>query len=179
MLFKEYKFLTLVFLLAMLLFVPYGLKLLSISLEPYPAIIFPAGSDKVVKNRDTYEFKSSKIYCLDPMTEEWICQDTSSFLSPIPRGYYKDIIKNEFGLNPNLENTVKFRKDIFSSFTYRNARALSEENINYTKAWLEDRLFQHGCKNRFILVRNTLMSVDLKTRAISEVKVIDEKIYKL
>ncbi len=106
-------------------------------------------------------------------------QDTSSFLSPIPRRYFSAIVKNEFGLNPNLKHTVKFRKNIFPSFTYMNSNALDAANIDRTKAWLRGKLLKHGCKDDSLLIRTTLMSANLKTKVVSEIKIMDEQLFKL
>lgn len=173
------KSILLTLLLIIGLTVPYSLKLLSPQLEPYPAIIFPAGPGKVKGSQDTFDFIASNIYCFDLLTKEWERQDTLSFLSPIPRQYFQAIVKNEFGLNPKLEHTVKFRKGIFPSFTYKNSSALDLANIDHAKAWLRDRLQQHGCMDSSLIVRHTRMSVDLATRVVSEMNVIDEKIFKL
>lgn len=176
---RKHKFTLLTFLLAIVLIVPYGLKLLNGSLELYPAIIFPAGPGTVSGNQGTFEFEATNLYCLDLMNEKWERRDTSSFLSPVPNQFFKVIVKNEFGLNSDLKYTVEPRRNIIPSFTYRNVHALSAGNISNTKAWLKSRLLENGCRDDSLLIRKTLMLADLKTKSVSEVKIISERHYKL
>lgn len=161
------------------LVVPYGLKLLSPLLEPYPAIIFPAGAGKVESSQDTFEFSISNIYCFNLLTEDWEKLSTRSFLHPIPPQRFYAISRNEFGLNSDLEYEVNFRRNILPSFTYKNHSALSAAKIESTRAWLRDRLQKHGCRAESLLVRRTLMSVNLKTRIVSEIDVIGEEKFEL
>lgn len=176
---NQHKFLILSLLFTIGLTVPYGVKLLSPHLEPYPAIIFPSGAGKVRQSQGKFEFRVNNIYCIDSSTKEWKRQDTSSFLFPIPPHYFSSIIKNEFGLNPDLKHTVKFRKNILPSFTYTNLSALDKESIDHTKEWIRERLLRHGCKDTYLLIRSTLMSADLKTKVVSEIEVIYEQLFKL
>lgn len=177
--FERYKFTLLTFLLAIVLLIPYGLKLLSSSLEPYPAILFPSGAAQVRGNQDSFEFETINLYCFDLNSEAWKPQDTSSFLSPIPNHFFGAVVKNEFGLNPDLEYTVKSRKSLIPRFSYQNAKALSAVNINQAKAWLRDRLAAHGCSDSSLLIRKKLMLADLNDRSVSEIKIISEKRYEL
>jgi hypothetical protein len=177
--FIKHKRVIFLFLLGIFLFVPYVLKLLSYgALEPYPAIVFPAGASKLKLEANSYTFKDLGIYCLDLKAKEWKRQDAYSFLEPIPVQNLSSIIKNEFGLNPNLKHQVKFRR-ISLGFSYENAQALSEANIDLTKAWLRGRLAEHGCHDNFLLVKTRYIAIGRETQMTSEVNKIDEKLYEL
>lgn len=177
--FERYKLTVLTFLLVIALIVPYGLKLLSSSLEPYPAILFPSGAAKVRGDQDSFEFETINLYCFDLMSESWKPKDTSSFLSPIPNHFFGAIVKNEFGLNPDLEYTVKSRKNFLPRFTYKNVHALSAVNIDEAKAWLRNRLLEQGCRDDSLLIQRKLMLADLNDKSVSEIKVTSEKLYEL
>ena len=169
------------FILSAALAIPYALKLLSkrAVLEPYPAIILPSGPSKIERKGDSISFTRISIYVLDLDTGEWKRLDPESFLGHIPIQFLNAIVKNRFGLNPDLEYSVKFRNDIFPEFTYNNRHCLSEKNIRSTKRWLRNRLRKHGCEDGMFLVKKELMSANLKTREITKVGTGHERLYQL
>ena len=175
---NKYKHIIGFFLLSTILVIPYMIKLI-VRLEPYPAIILPSGAGKVERKDDSFQFTRTNIYGLGLVSGEWERRDPKSFLNPIHVHFLSAIIKNDFGLNPDLEYTVSSRGNLIPSFTYNNRDCLTEKNISYTKSWLRTRLSNHGCKNEMIIVRQVLLSADLKTREITEIGITNEKTYHL
>ncbi|MEM6520292.1 MAG: hypothetical protein AAF892_06205 [Cyanobacteria bacterium P01_D01_bin.71] len=160
---------------------PYTFKYLNHNKEPYPAIIFPAGASRVETNNDVFEFKTTGVYCNDLKTGKLERQDIASFMYPIPSRYFSGILANGFGLDTSQEVKVEFRKNIFPSFTYSKppTASLNTENVKQTKNWLKERLSNQGCTEDFFVVRRELNSVNIKSKMISEVEVIDEERYDL
>lgn len=88
--------------LAFCLLVPFGLRLVSSKLEPYPAILLPSGDKQVqvplegpIPNyiyTDLYGFVPEK---------GWESIDEESFISPIPRNYLSFILDRNKGLFSN------------------------------------------------------------------------------
>ena len=173
---RNHKHIIGAFLLLVLLGTPYAIFKIA-RLEPYPAILLPAGAGKILKKGNSFQFARTGIYGIDLVSGEWQRLDPASFLDPIPAHFLNAIIVNEFGLNPDLEFTVRFRGNLLPSFSYDNRSRLSEKNINDTKSWLRTRLSNHGSRDEMLLVRKVLISVNLKTREISETGILYEKTY--
>ena len=84
-------------LLAVCLFTPFALRTLSTRLEPYPAVLLPAGASRVRLNQSEVSFSRTTLTCRG-RDGNWQPLDVTRLLSPIPPWSFHDIVSNEFGL---------------------------------------------------------------------------------
>ena len=96
---KSFPYSWLSFIMVIALVVPFGLKKKSSYLEPYPAIIFPAGAGKINLNQSNITFNQSRLWGKKP-DGSWKQVRLKQFFSPIPIHYKGYIAGNSFGLKP-------------------------------------------------------------------------------
>jgi hypothetical protein len=122
--------------------VPFYLRQADPSLEPYPAVLFPAGEGKLDIGGGVVAFQRIELLSLDPEGESHELSP-SEFLSPIPVQYWPGIATRGFGLVGK-----------------KHSRAELVETIQ----WLRARLAAAGReRDRAITVRSVSLLVDTAT----------------
>lgn len=79
--------------LFVVLFLPIVFRYLKF--EPYPAILLPAGPNKIVNN-EVIKFPLIEIYGLDYLGKKRRV-DKSFWIYPLPKHYFGAVVKNDFG----------------------------------------------------------------------------------
>lgn len=164
--------------LAVALGVPFALKFFCRALEPYPAVIFPSGAKLLHRDAGALRFSETRLYGPRP-DGRWKRLNVETFLAPLPEQYFKPIVDNRFGLDRDLSIVAEFKRDILPAFEYRNAEALTPENIAATRRWLRRRLRDAGLETDGLRVVKVKRYVDPDTRETLRLETIDETIYPL
>ena len=124
-------------LLAVCLFTPFGLRTLSTRLEPYPAVLLPAGATRVRLNQSEVSFSRTTLTCRG-RDGNWQPLDVTRLLSPIPPWYLHDIVSNEFGLKSTPYEGVSLQW--VSRVITLPRHTPSDEELQATRRWLALRL---------------------------------------
>ncbi|MCC0177964.1 hypothetical protein I4641_13350 [Waterburya agarophytonicola K14] len=162
--------------LSCLLFPPFLLKMLSASLEPYPAIILPAGAHQVDLDSTQVNFSRISLWGKQLPDNSWTRIDSEKFLEPIPHEYLTHIVNNSFGLKTSKKEADNALKKKF--ITILNNKITADE-IEDTKQWLRNQLTQLNCDSSELMVTEEKIAFDVSTGKIVSLKIINEKLFKL
>jgi hypothetical protein len=91
-----------------LLVVPFALRTLSSAVEPYPAVLLPAGPGKVPVSNGTAGFSVRSLLGHRPDGSE-APLDPVTFLAPIPVQYLYALADSEFGQRTKRDGTITLR----------------------------------------------------------------------
>ncbi|MEN2281722.1 hypothetical protein AAGF08_06245 [Algoriphagus sp. SE2] len=135
--------------LAICLLVPFGLRLISSKLEPYPALLFPSGDKQVQVPLDSPvpNYRYSDLYGFTP-EKGWVNIDEESFISPIPRNYLSFILENKKGLfseNSDIEVKNQPSSKPIKNFLMRNQeKKLSKDERKEIAEFFKQKLISQG-----------------------------------
>lgn len=135
--------------LALCLMVPFGLRLISSKLEPYPALLFPSGDKQVQVPLDN-PIPNYRYSDLFGFTQEkgWVNIEEESFISPIPRNYLSFILEKNKGLfsdNTDFERENKSSSNPIKSFLMRNQeKTISMDERKEIAEFFKERLTSQG-----------------------------------
>ena len=93
---------------AVLLLVPFALRTLSSAVEPYPAVLLPAGPGKVPVSSGTASYSVRSLLGHKPDGSE-APLDPVRFLAPIPVQYLYALADGEFGQRTERDGTISLR----------------------------------------------------------------------
>ncbi|MEM9680656.1 MAG: hypothetical protein AAF901_10065 [Bacteroidota bacterium] len=170
---KTYKATILFLMVSLMLGVPFALKLISGSLEMYPAVIFPSGASVVKTENGTTSFHSIELWGYKNNIPSKL--DTDQFLNPIPNWYLPKIVEGHFGLKP-------YRKELqhgLIPFIIKTENDTSESALEETKAWIRGRLKAQGFDDSGFMVRTYLISYSIETKAMVSTSIINETVYEI
>lgn len=159
--------------LAVVLDLPFDLKLLSKSLEVYPSVVAPAGANVVKTDGGCYDFLRPEILGFDLSSNDWRPLANDEFIFPVPVHFLPELMRNEFGFNPELKTVERVRGGY--PLVRRKYVRWTESEREGTRAWLRSRLRRLGCDESRLLLR----TVAIGTRDLQTVRVINEKILAL
>ncbi|MCZ6674119.1 MAG: hypothetical protein O7C75_14410 [Verrucomicrobia bacterium] len=171
--FKDYRHLIRLGIVSTILVVPYGLKLLSKSLEIYPAIIFPAGAVTLEHKDGWHQMVQHGLFGVDVSTKKLKQLDKGKFLNPVPIHYLSLLLFNEFGLNPDIESTIYFR--YFKPLRVKKFSSVTETDREETRDWLRNRLIAAGCDDEVLIIRKTELRINRDSGEIEYLENIHEK----
>lgn len=179
--FAQYRYVISFAILSAVLLVPYTLRIVSSQdlLEPYPAIMLPAGASTVKRDTERFEFTRTQLFGIDPKSGDWKSLDATELLRPVPVHFLNALAKNRFGLDGDQAFEVRLLKGRLPTFHYDNASSLTADKIDATRRWFRERLTQAGCQDDRFQVRDTVMTVNLTTREVTELQVEYEETYTL
>ena len=173
---RKYPYLLATSILGLLLVPPFLLKTLSASLEPYPAIILPAGPHQVELTGDRVNFTRLSLWGKKPATGSWTRIDSKKFLAPIPHEYLENIIDNSFG----LEVAEKKYNNIFQQNLFAILHAkISANDRKDTKKWLRYRLSKQNLDNKKLRISQEEGVFDINTGQIVSLKTKNERVFEL
>lgn len=160
--------------LALVLGAPFALKTVAPALEPYPAIIYPAGAGVVDTRENLLRSSRVELVGFDPASGQEQIVEIQPFLSPIPVQYFRDLTSREFGLQENLSLEIDFRILPLKTRTVVR-RPITPEARDEAREWLRGRLDKAGLDPHRLLIRTSSLVIDARSGAELERKVTNEK----
>ena len=173
---NRYPHLLTTIILSGILIPPFLLKMLASSLEPYPAIVLPAGAHQVKLTDTQVNFSRTSIWGKDLATDSWTRIDSEQLLDPIPNEYLGHMVYNSFGLEaPNKDVSGKLQQ-IFVSILRGK---ITPEEVEASKQWLSKRLTEQNCAPDRFKVTEQEVVFDVSTGKIASSKIKDERVFRL
>lgn len=150
------------------LILPFLLREVSSSLEPYPAVLQPSGATKISVSEGVLRFhKTELIAILNDGTEQSL--DPNRFFDTIPNQYWTHIARNGFGLSQPKSRSFSLGIWTLSATTILEADPVERKDV---LNWLNTRLIALGIteanKLRVQQVR-TLFDIDRRMTIKSEI----------
>lgn len=170
---NKYPHLSLSLLLFFLLVVPYVLKI-RYDLEPYPAIILPAGANKINTSTKEVIFHRTSIWGRHEKDNTWKKVDVEAFLSPIPPHFLHAIIRNSLGLSFNGGRTIYLPKGIEIL-----SKKVTLSEVQEAKNWWSQKLVSFGYASNKIMITRDKVKFNTQTEQIIESERVNEEIIKL
>lgn len=162
----------LTFVLFLVLWGPFILKLKDPRLEMYPAIIFPSGAGVVKTQLDFLTAKKYEIYgCKNDPVEI----SKKEFFGDIPVWYFHAVLQGNFGLERYSEKFKLYKPPI--QFEIKNT--FTTESVSETKKWLRTRLQELGFEDSSLILRQYEMIYNVKTKKLETERIVNEKVYDL
>jgi hypothetical protein len=95
--------------LSAFLLVPFAIRYFAPLLEPYPAVLLPAGAESIKTTEGQIDFGRTAIYGRVPGRDAWTSLSPSQFLNPIPPEFFGPLARRYFGLSPigPITQTIK------------------------------------------------------------------------
>lgn len=146
--------------LLLLLVVPFALRTLSSSAEPYPALLLPAGPGQVPVSNGTAGFSVRSIVGRRPNGSETVL-DPVTFLAPIPVHYLYALADRQFGLGPDSDKFISSgRLGITVPVPRPQATAASRTEA---RGWLRDKLSTAGLVPDALIIRDEWVTTELSS----------------
>ena len=161
--------------LAAVLVLPWGLSVVSPSLEPYPAVIMPSGEAKVDLDGGTTEYQQKSIWA-QREAGDWERVAVTEFLSPIPSQYFSALTNYRFGLRDTGTQTFGVR--LLPDISVRRNKVSAAET-NEAKIWLAARLRELGYQADEFEIRSERQLLNHQTGDLLEIEVTDVQSYNL
>ncbi|WP_296702337.1 hypothetical protein [Algoriphagus sp.] len=168
--------------LALCLLVPFGLRLVSSKLEPYPALLFPSGDKQVQVPLDSPipNYRYSELFGFAP-EQGWVSIDEEKFIAPIPRNYLSFILEKNKGLFSNYSDVEKENQSSsnpIKNFLMRNQeKSFSIERREEISQFFKQKLESQGFDpNRLKIVEYQVISYPQSSkidRSILSEEIID------
>lgn len=162
--------------LSIVLFVPFVMKTANSQLEPYPALLLPAGAGKLNLEEKIIKVNTIAIYGYD-LQGKLQKIDSQEFLAPIPRHYLYAIVDNEFGLSTKTIDEIWLRG--LGEKIERKRKPISPENQKLAKFWLSKRLSILGLSTSSILLRDEIKTLEINSGKELSREINNEKIISL
>jgi hypothetical protein len=154
------------------LLIPFGIKSLQSGLEIYPAIIFPAGAEKLNIKDEIRSFQNYELYGYKDTLQ---IIDWKLFLGEVPGQYFHSIIKGNFGLESySHEFEIPFTQIKVSEKNY-----LNDKKIKEAKDWIKARLLEQGFSDSTFIVRKIQKNYNTNSKKLENQTIIYEKTFRL
>ena len=142
-------------LIALALLVPEGLRSYAKPLEPYPAVILPAGAGTIRITRG--KVPTSRTFLTARRNGEWQEVDVDKFMAPIAEHYFSRIARRDFGL-PGT----------------RRASPAKQKRVAATKRWMKAKLAAQGFEAQQMRLMSERMTIALSSgkRASSKSRLV-------
>ncbi len=180
---NQYPNLSLTLLLAFILLPPFALKTLSSRLEPYPAIIFPAGAGKVDVGAREISFRMTSLWGKHEKDNTWTRVDVETFWAPIPTQYFGAIVRNSLGLKSAEEEIIKLPKwGIIKppkGIKISINKEVTPSEVQNAKHWWRQKLVQSGYASDELMITIEEVKFDIESGKIIRIKRSHEEIFRL
>jgi hypothetical protein len=163
-------------LLSIVLLVPFAIRWLAPTLEPYPAVLLPSGAGTVKLTERNIDFYTTAIYGRVAGRDDWIRLSPPEFLYPIPAEFFPDLAQRYFGLIPDAPNTYYIRK--VGAITI-DAHRVSERGVENARQWFRARLSNNGFDDSTLRIAQEVVTLRRSDGAQIAVRYQDEKVFKL
>lgn len=132
------------FFLLLVLFVPLFLRLQTVKLEPYPAVLLPSGPKLLELNSGFLNINNTQLYGLDK-EGNWKKIDHVKLLHPIPLQYLSPILSTKFGLeNPLGTNSSPLIRFLNTSLFNSKRKEINNNGKKELAQWINRKLHDQG-----------------------------------
>lgn len=152
--------------LALCLLVPEVLRALSGSLEPYPAVLLPAGAGKVRLPGGRATLKHVLIE--GERAGGWQELDRAALLAPLPVHYFGEVVRGELGFHDRKWHGLTAPPP-----------STTPEQLLQTKKWLRQRLTEMGFEAHRLKVVQESYVLEVPSGRRSDVRRLKETLYEL
>lgn len=153
------------------LIIPFLLREINSELEPYPAVLLPAGTGKISVTAKEVSFSQRQIFAVFPDGNEQLL-NPAEFFPPIPEQYWTEIARNRFGLGPERSRSISLG---IWTLTVRQQREADTSERRETVEWLQGRLQNLGISDAIaIRVRRMRITYNVEKRLESKREVVEE-----
>jgi hypothetical protein len=159
------------------LLVPFAIRTLAPTLEPYPAVLLPSGTGTIKMTGGQIDLDRLAIYGKTAGSDAWIRLSLSRFLNPIPPQYFPTLAQRNFGMSPSGPITHRF--DGLSLVITIDPHKVSEEEVRDTKQWLRARLKGSGCDDNLLRITQDVVTLRPSDGAEIAVRNQDDKVLEL
>jgi hypothetical protein len=146
--------------LVLLLVVPFVLRTLSSSAEPYPAVLLPAGPGQVPVSHGTAGFSVRSIVGRRPTGSEAVL-DPVTFLAPIPVHYLYALADGQFGQDAGGDRTISSGR-LGITFSVPRAQPTASSKAE-ARDWLRSKLSAAGLAPDTLIIRDEWVTVQLRS----------------
>lgn len=185
---KQYPYLSLSLLLACVLLPPFLLRIAYPSLEPYPAVLLPAGAGTIAIGRGEVRFARVALWGRkDGDDLHWAMIDAEDFLRPLPAHFLNAVAGNSFGLNPAKNKLRPLPTRLNSALESEVAGILNgylgekvtPAEVQSGKRWLGQKLSRFGYVSTEMRITLDELTFDIESREITAVENLHEDILRL
>jgi hypothetical protein len=164
-------------LLSAFLLVPFAIRTLAPTLEPYPAVLLPSGEATIKMTGGQIDLDRLAVYGKTSENNSWTRLSPSRFLSPIPLQYFPNLAQRNFGMSPGGPIAHRIR-GVGVVITIQ-PRKVSEEEVRNAKQWLRARLKDSGCDDNPLRITQEVVTVRPSDGAEIAVRYQDDKVLEL
>ncbi len=170
----RYKNIALVTFLALVLLVPYFLRILDNRLELYPSIVLPMGAWQTTLGEEV-RVPVNEVYGITPQGELKNLEK-SAFLKVIRVGYFTLLHEANFGL-------VKVGKRDFRTIRMgipiSVKSKVSQDDIRETRIWIRERLREQGCLDSVLILKRKFIVIKDNGRFYEDNILVNDTIFRL
>ena len=167
--------------IALLLFIPFGLKM--IGFEPFPAIVFPSGGITIKNVDHSVNFESTALFA-KAGDNTWKEIDQDLFMKPLPVHFIQHLADRDFGLNKTLAIAKSRRTKILKKIKFLNvgsnhkSEALNLNPIKTTEVrnWIRQRLALQHFAGTEIKVVTMIKTISVQTGLLLKTKIKNERV---
>jgi len=161
--------------LSAFLVVPFAIRFLAPVMEPYPAVLLPAGAGKIKTAENQLDFEQTAIYGKAAGRDEWTRLVPSQFLDPIPPEFFPPLAQRYFGLSPRESGQSWTRL----GFVTTDGRKIREDDVKNAKAWFRARLNASGCDDKLLRITEEIVTFRRSDAAEIAVRYQNDKLFEL
>jgi len=163
-------------LLSTVLVVPFAITFLAPVLEPYPAVLLPAGGTRINTTGDRLDLGRTSIYGKVAGGDAWTRLYPLEFLSPIPPEFSPLLAQRYFGLSPVGPIANRTRVGVVITI---DPRKVPEEEVKNAKQWLRARLKESGCDSNVLRISEEVLTFRRSDGAEIGVRSENDKVFDL
>lgn len=164
-------------LLSAFLLVPFAVRTLAPTLEPYPAVLLPSGTGTIKITGGQTDLDRIAIYGKTAGSDAWTRLSPSRFLNPIPPQYFPTLAQRNFGMSP--AGPIAHRIHGVGVLITIQPRKVSEEEVRNAKQWLRARLKGSGCDDNLLRITQDVVTLRPSDGAEIAVRYQDDKVLEL
>lgn len=163
-------------LLSIVLAVPFAITFLAPVLEPYPAVLLPAGGGRINTTGDRLDLGRTSIYGKVAGRDAWTRLSLLEFLSPIPPEFSSLLAQRSFGLSPAGPIANRTRVGVVITI---DPRKVPEEEVKNAKQWFRARLKKSGCDDNLLRITQEVLTFRRSDGAELGVRSENDKVFDL
>jgi hypothetical protein len=163
-------------LLSGFLLVPFAIREVARTLEPYPAVLLPSGGGTIKTTEDQIDLDRRRIYGRVAGGGAWTSLSPTQFLDPIPTEFFFPLADRYFELSPFGSVTHWITGGVVIKI---DTHKLTEEDVKNAKQWFRARLKGIGCDDNVLRITQEAVTVRRSDGAEIAVRYEDDKVFEL
>jgi hypothetical protein len=164
-------------LLSAFLLVPFAIRTLAPTLEPYPAVLLPSGTGTIKMTGGQIDLGRIAIYGKTAGSDAWTRLSPSQFLNPIPPHFFPSLAQRNFGISSS--GPIAHGIDGLGLVITIDPHKVSDEEVRNAKQWLRARLKGSGCDDNLLRITQDVVTFRPSDGAEIAVRYQDDKVLEL